>query len=374
MKKLLVLLLALALVCSLAGCAAIQKGFAVVRAGLGELTGGASEDIGGKLSEALGGSSSDDQAGGGLPGGLLGGDSSVPPTDNAPQSNGSGGSGGSGSGASGGEKRPELASLEGYWEKLEYEWENAPEEGYVWTITIDQMSTMDVMGLAQVEYDLDLSCSHVGKTAQGVYRGEMAMAYAADLSGLISLVTLTGGSVDYDADGWFKNGNFLMNLGGYDQEEDELFVTSLEIPADNPEEQAMMDAMLGQYLGDLEAGSEDFEESSQPDAMWCDWDFHMTEGDMSGYINMTGIAYGTTSGGGGVDASGKSMSGSASASALGYTFTERYSETLESPFPYTIKVYGNNVVMELFSAQGGPVTVKFYGTIDKVPVENTILP
>ena len=273
-----------------------------------------------------------------------------------------------------GNKRPELASLEGYWEELAEEWENAPNVGYVWTITIDKLVTMDVLGLAVVDYDLDLSCSHVGETMYGAYMGEMAMEYAADLSGLVALSTVTGGSVEYDADGWFKNGAFLMKLGEYDHEEDELFVSTLGDPVD-AEEDAMTAAILEQYLGELKAGSEDFELEGEPEAVWCDWDFHMTEGDMSGYIQMTGLAYGTTTGGGIVDASGTQISGGATASMPGIgSFTERYDEAIENPFPYTIKVYGENVVMELFSANGGPVTVKFYGTIDKIPVEDTILP
>lgn len=288
----------------------------------------------------------------------------------------------SGGNAPGGEpsdgKAPEAPPAEvpeDYWERLEYEWENAPEQGYVWTITIDKLVTLDVMGLAVVDYDLDLSCSHVGKSMLGVYRGEMAMNYQADLSGVIALATLAGGTADYDADGWFKNDNFLMNLEAYDQELDEQFPETLGEQPEDAEEAAMEAAILESYLGSLRAESESFEDS-KPAGMWYDWDFHMTEGDMSGYIEMTGIAYGTTNASGGVDASGVQMAGSGTTDIPGiFHYTERYSETLQNPFPYTIKVYEDgNVVMELYSSQGGPVTVKFYGSIDKVPVENTILP
>jgi hypothetical protein len=56
------------------------------------------------------------------------------------------------------------------------------------------------------------------------------------------------------------------------------------------------------------------------------------------------------------------------------TFTERYSDAIDKPFPYLINVYDNNqVVFVLHSANGGPVQVRFYGTIDKIPVEDTTL-
>jgi hypothetical protein len=99
----------------------------------------------------------------------------------------------------------------------------------------------------------------------------------------------------------------------------------------------------------------------------------MTEGDMSGFIKMTGIAYGTTSGGGTVDASGTGTQGSAMGNFGRFgTFSERYSETIEAPFPYVLRLYETGeAVFELYSATGGPVTVKFYGTVDKIPGEET---
>ncbi|MDR0906743.1 MAG: hypothetical protein LBN00_11345 [Oscillospiraceae bacterium] len=283
--------------------------------------------------------------------------------------------GGESGGASGGTKR-QIAGVAPYWERVRDEWENAPNEGYVWTITINDSETLDVLGLATVNYNLNFSCSHVGPDMFGPYKGEMEMSYDADLSGMIGLMTITGGSVEYDADGWFKNDDFIMVASGYAAEKEDDFTQSFEQTSDlGAEEQAIVDEYMDAILGDVGSGNQDFENSKTPVAHWYDWDFHMTEGDMSGYITMTGIAYGTTSGSGSVDASGVYMQGSATASApfVG-TFSERYSEEIVSPFPYILRLYETGeAVFELHSANGGPVTVKFYGTIDKIPVGDTQL-
>lgn len=277
-----------------------------------------------------------------------------------------------------GERRP-IASVNnpgGFWERLERTWEEAPEEGYVWTITIKGEETLAIpMGLGSVNYKLDLSCSHVGPDMLGVYKGSMAMEYDADLDAVIELLTLTGGSASYKADGWFENESFLMQAKAYDPETEASFVDMLEPESDlTPEEQAILDAYMGPMLEGVGSGSKPFE-TATPAGSWFDWNFRMTDGDMSGYLNMSNIVYGTTSGSGSVDASGQSMQGWATTShPLVGTFSERYNETLECPFPYVIRLYETGeAVMELYSANGGPVTVKFYGTIDKFPVGETIL-
>ncbi len=277
------------------------------------------------------------------------------------------------------EKQEALNNLDNYWDKLrlEWEWDQDEAEGYVWTITIDEAAVLDVMGLANVVYDLDLSCSHIGPTMNGVYCGEMGMEYEADLSGMMALATFAGGSADYDADGWFENDQFVMRLWDYDELEEIQFDSMMSAGANaglSGEEQEFADAFLEGLLGDIGSGDKDFESANTPVSTWYDWDFHMTDGDMSGYINMTGIVGGVADASGSVDSSGTQSQGSGYASMFGMTFTERYSETIENPFPYALRVYETgDVVFELYSSTGGPVTVKFYGTIDKVPVGDTQL-
>jgi len=275
------------------------------------------------------------------------------------------------------QRRTELEELTDYWDKLrlEWEWDQQDNEGYVWTINIDQITVLDVMGLASVSYDLDLSCSHTGPTMDGVYSGTLAMEYEADLNGMVELLTLAGGSIDYDADGWFENDRFVMRLQEYDELVELQFDSTLTASASDltEEEQAIVDAYVGSILEGVGSGDEEFEKDSTPAATWYDWDFHMTAGDMSGYINMTGICFGIAGASGTVDESGVQTQGSAYASAFGYSFSERYAEEIQNPFPYAIRVYETGqVVFELYSSNGGPVTVKFYGTIDKIPVGDTV--
>ncbi len=264
-----------------------------------------------------------------------------------------------------------------YWGDMELEWETAPETGYVWTITIDSAETVDMMGLLQVDYTMKLSCSHVGPDIFGVYRGELEMDYTADLDTISALMELTGGSMDYDADGWFKNDNFLMQIEPYSKADDESWVNVYgTLPRDeDPMVQAILDDYLGSLMGGAGGGEQDFEKNNSPAGQWFDWDFHMTEGDMSGFVAMTGIAYGTTDAYGSVDASGQNVQASADAFVpfVG-RFSERYSGTIETPMPYTLEIYGEGqVVVTLYSANPSPITVKFYGTIDKIPVGQTQL-
>ncbi len=275
------------------------------------------------------------------------------------------------------EREQALANLDNYWDKLrlEWEWDQEDAEGYVWTITIDEVAVIDMVGLATVTYDLDLSCSHVGPTMNGVYCGELGMEYEADLSGAMALATLAGGTASYDADGWFVNDQFVMRLVEYDDLVEHQFdasITAGAYPDLSAEEQEFAQAFLEGLLGDVGSGDEDFELAASPAYTWYDWDTHMTAGDMSGYVQLNGIVGGVASASGGVDSSGTHSQGDAYASIFGMTFTERYDETITNPFPYALRVYETGqVVFELYSSTGGPITVKFYGTIDRVPVEDT---
>ena len=267
-----------------------------------------------------------------------------------------------------------------YWDKLRERWKNEPNEGYVWTITIDAVTVLDAAGLAECTYDLDLSCSHVGKEMNGVYAGSLAMDFEADLSGLNALMAFMGGTASTDhVDGWFRNDAFIMELVDYNYEKEQGFIGSLDLIIDENgevvpryEDDPYTDAIMGPIYEDMGSGAEDFELQEVPVSYWFDWDYHMTEGDMSQSYSVTGIM-GMGSASGGMDASGTHVSGHAVAhSPLGGVYTDRYDETYDAPFPYIIRVYETGqVVFELHSANGGPVVIKFYGTIDKIPVSET---
>ena len=264
-----------------------------------------------------------------------------------------------------------------YFGLMQWEWENAPEEGYVWTINAEGDETLDIMGLAQANYTFKLSCSHVGPDRFGVYRGTMEVSYNANMDILGQLLTATGGSMEYDGDGWFKNDNFLMRLEPYVKEDDENWVAAYgSLPKDeDPMVQAIMDQLLGGLLADMGPTEQEFEKSSDPIGHWFDWDVHLTEGDLSGFMALTGIAYGTTSASSYVDSSGTQVEAEGEAYIpLGGYFHERYSEEIENPMPYTVEMYEENqVVISFYSADGSPIVLKFYGTVDQIPVEETIL-
>ncbi len=352
MKKGLLLLLAVTLICGLSACGfkkAVQDKTRATLAGLaGSTEAGNTGAAGSAMKEGAGGGQS----------------TGITPS---------------------GKKRPIAPLPEGasYLEQIEHEWLNAPEVGYVWTITIHDVDEINVMGLCTATYNVNLSASHIGEDMFGAYFGEFDFDYSADMGGLSALLTLQGGSVDYDTDGWFKNDEFVFKLSPYDRLDEEMVEAIVnggsEYSEMSPEEQAYMEAFLGNVY-DLD-NEKQFEKDSEAAAMWWSLDMPMTEGDLSGYFQMNGILGGIVDGKSEVDAAGKNVTadvrtafGIYANGSMIYKFDERYSEndTIENPITYTIKVYpDNNVVMTIYSSNGGPVTTKCYGTIDKIPVEQT---
>jgi len=248
-----------------------------------------------------------------------------------------------------------------YWEELRDRWLAEKNEGFVWTITIDEATVLDAKGLAEATYDLDLSCSHVGKEMTGVYCGSLAMSYGADLTGLTERFPFMSAFIpDTSTDGWFRSDSFVMELAPYSAEEDEAFAGTLG------GDDADGDDALGSLLGEIGSGNRPFEESETPAALWYDWDSRMTEGDMESMDALTELIGMAT--GSGTPIGGRP----APLPPLDSVYEERYGGDFDAPFPYVIRVYDTGeAVFELHSPAGGPVVVKFYGTIDSVPVSET---
>ena len=264
--------------------------------------------------------------------------------------------------------------LSGYFDSLREEWKAEKNEGYVWTITIDDDAHLDELGLVQADYHLSLSCSHVGQDLGGIYCGSMSMTFDADISGVNDLLGAMGGQItSSDMSGLFVNDAFAMELAG-DGNGSELFVEMLNKPY---EEQMASDpsaAIAASMLEDMDIESQPFETSSYPVGWWFDWDTRMTDGDMSTYASMSGNLMGVSYGGsGGTDVTGSHLEASGVASSpLAGVFHERESKDYDMPFPYVLKVYNTGeVLLTLYSSSGGPVVIKFYGTIDKIPVSQT---
>jgi hypothetical protein len=229
-----------------------------------------------------------------------------------------------------------------------------------WTLRIDEVTVLDVMSLASVTYDLDLTATHDGADMFGEYTGELAVEYDADLSGLQAFLDMSGMDMDYKSDGWFKNTAFRMELAPYSEADETRFVDSLKDPTITDEERALTNSYMNSFFGDIGSGEKDFETSGKPVGLWYDWAFHMTEGDMSAYVNMTSAMFSASAS---QDEKAQTAQGYANHILAG-SFHESLSYENESPFPYQIEVYeSGEAVLTLRSAAESPIVVKFYGTL-----------
>jgi hypothetical protein len=236
------------------------------------------------------------------------------------------------------------------------------EGGGTWTLRIDEAAAMDIMGLAKVDYDLDLTATHTGPDMFGEYKGELGMVYSADLGSLQSMMEMAGISFDYETDGWFKNTDFRMELAKYSDADETRFVDSLKDPNISEEERALVSQYMGSMFGEVGSGDKGFETANKPAGLWFDWAFHMTEGDMSAYVSMTGAMF-----------TASASQNATAQTAEGYVdtiFTSPYHNTLsykdEAPFPYQIEVYeSGEAVFTLRNPTESPIVVKFYGTLTK---------
>ena len=266
--------------------------------------------------------------------------------------------------------------VDAYWDKLDNEWQadQARNDGYVWTVTVDHVATVNAMGFAKVKYDLDLSCSHVGPEMDGVYRGSLAMVYGADISGVTEMIGSLGGRTSADSlAGWFRNDKFIMKLSPYNKEKEQGFIGSLELVMNEDHDlvQRPQNAYTNAMLASMNSPAEAFEQESDPVSYWFDWDYYMTSGDIAYTYSVSGVM-GIGSGKGSIDASGRHVEGSGRAVSPWGVFTDRYEKDYDAPFPYVIRVYeGGKVVFELHSPEGGPFVIRFYGHIDRIPVSQT---
>ncbi len=273
--------------------------------------------------------------------------------------------------------------------------EEAANEGYVWTIDMGGTATLKAMGLATVDYTLEFNCSHVGPTMFGVYRGTLAMKVHGNITGTKILLAAMGFSSSQDVDGWFRNDRFVMKIRPFDPEDElqfyETFDTSerdREANAPKPTGNAQADAAamaaynsVNNLVDSLVGGIGSSQQSAElrkigvkrPAGLWYDWDFHMTSGDMGMFLKLNGgplfvRGHAESS----VDASGKPIEGYAVMHSPFGTYRDRYEETLENPFPYTVRIYPDgSVLFTLYNAKGGPVRVYWAGLLHTVPVGQT---
>lgn len=277
-----------------------------------------------------------------------------------------------------------IADLNEAWNHLQEEFANPPETGYVWTINIDSASTCQALGMVKVNYHLKLSCSHVGESMFGAWGGEMAFDTKCDYGGLKALLAVMGSASRFDSDVWFRNDRFLMKLRPYSLSEETEFVEDFVKPlcqaGDSPAAAAgaayvnaiQQAAISGKNI------SRTLVNAAAPAGYYNGYYTHMTEGDLSQYAKINGfISLARVKAEAEIDKEGKHLESSARARLLIPPFVnvdehESIDEDLETPFPYSISVFSDNsVLLRLYSSNGGPICVNFFGTMDKIPVSET---
>ncbi len=293
-----------------------------------------------------------------------------------------------------------IASAAGWYDELRDEGlrEESRNEGFVWTIDMGGTATLKLIGFAGVDYTLRLNCSHVGPSMFGVYRGSLSMDVKGDIGGVKLMMALLGLRSDEDVSGWFRNDAFVMKIKPYSKEDEESFFESFDRTSDERAQNApeptgdpvkdaaaqaayeaangLVDAITGMIGSEQQTETLRPYEGKKPMGLWYDWDFHMTEGDMGMYLKLNGgNGLFFASGKGEVGASGKSNEGSMRVTSfLGQRFEDRYDEPIDSPFPYTVRLYPDaSVLFTLYNAKGGGVSVAWAGRVTSIPVEQTQL-
>ena len=277
--------------------------------------------------------------------------------------------------------------------------EEAANVGYVWTIDMGGTATIKAgamgLNLAKCDYTLELNCSHVGPTVFGVYRGTLGMKFHGDITGTKIMLAALGFSSSQDIDGWFRNDNFVMKIKPYRAEDEQEFIdtfdtTDEEREANRPKPtgdaqkdaaaQAAYDSvnnLVDSLVNGIGSAQQTAEKAKvalkKPSGLWYDWDFHMTSGDMGMFLKLNGgplFVKGHANAT--VDASGHQTQGEAVMHSPFGTYRERYDEPIDSPFPYTVRVYPDgSVLFTLYNAKGGPVRVCWAGGISRIPVSQT---
>lgn len=280
-----------------------------------------------------------------------------------------------------------VSSVNDAWDRLEDEFKNAPEKGYVWTINIDSTASMQAIGLVKTEYHLKLSCSHVGEDMFGAWGGEMEFSTKTNSTGLKLVIAAMGSATSTDMDVWFKNDRFLMKLNPYDLADETAFVEDFvqplcEPPAGATDEQkagyAAANAMVSAIQATAISGSNvgrTLVNIKPPAGFYSGYYTNMTEGDLSQYIRIFGFlgaAFGSAHAE--TDKEGRQVTAEAKyvAPFVPQVFSDKSRNEIDAPFPYTISVFGDgSVLLRLYNSTGGPFTVNFFGKMDKIPVEET---
>ena len=276
--------------------------------------------------------------------------------------------------------------------------EQAANQGYVWTISVMSESEIKLEGLFETKYKLKGSLSHVGPTIDGIFGGELSFRTEYDKSGLEQLIAPLGGTLEIEQNG--KEGPILMkcpeiyfDIHAYDPTENAAWLQNFTTGG---WDYSMPDSVIQQttalyslITGDVKPREKDFERKMTPLSFGAitntKIDQRYSQGEASitlnnGYYRISTTTESKTGGEivNGVPTNGEFyrppeymllLPGLLGKELMVWGETEIVINVL----PLLIRIYPNNVVVfELYNSTGGPFVAKFYGVLDKIPVEDTM--
>lgn len=283
-----------------------------------------------------------------------------------------------------------LANLSDYFRKMYDQWEedNRRNKGYVWTVNIDDTTTLKAIGLMTVDYDLKLSCSHVGESMFGVYRGSIAFKFHGDNSGMKMVLGVLGMKTSEDFDGWFRNDDFIMNIRKYDEEDEQQFLETFDThptqqkpeatgdPVTDAARQAgydyannLINSIMGAVYNRQESA---YEKKDAPTGMGYDWDTHMTEGDLGEFFNVNGGLFFWANAHSETDSHYTNLTGDVKVMTLLGNYYDNIDEQITSPFPHTLKLYPDGTArFTIYNYKDTIIPAVFNGTFDCIDVKDT---
>ena len=276
--------------------------------------------------------------------------------------------------------------------------EQAANQGYVWTISVMSESEIKLEGLFETKYKLKGSLSHVGPTINGIFGGELSFRTDYDKSGLDQLLGMIGGTLEMEQNG--QEGPIQMvcpeiyfDIHAYDPTENAAWIQNFttggwdySMPDSTIQQTTALYSMIA---GDIKPREKEFERTSTPlsfgaitntkiDQKYSEGEAHIRFN--NGYFHFSGDATSKT---GGKIVNGEPTDGQIRGiptyvtvlpGLLGFRgFVWGENAPVINVLPLLIRIYPNNVVVfELYNSTGGPFVAKFYGVLDKIPVEDTM--
>lgn len=280
----------------------------------------------------------------------------------------------------------------------QFKQEQAANQGYVWTISVMSESEIKLEGLFETKYSLKGSLSHVGPTINGIFGGELSFRTEYDKSGLDQMMEALGGWVEIEQNG--KEGPILMkcpeiyfDIHAYDPTENEAWLQNFttggwdySMPDSTIQQTTALYSMLA---GEVKPREKDFERKMTPLSFGAitntkiDQKYSLVDANISlnnGYYRIAAITESKTGGEivDGVPTNGEFYRPPQQLLLLPGLLGKELmvwgeTEIVINVLPLLIRIYPNNVVVfELYNSTGGPFVAKFYGVLDKIPVEDTM--